>query len=123
MHHFQKNFGYIVLILVEIISYFALHVEDLEMFFMMWGLFYFALLIYNVFNVFADGSLNAVGGSLSGGASGAGKQVLDAKLAESLYSENKNDKREGGGLMDPSNMFFVFYTLINIIGYIIVMQK
>lgn len=123
MKFMKKRVGYLLLGAIEIIAYVYTKPNDLEMFFMGWGFFFFVLLVYNIFNVFADGSMSAIGGSLSGGASGAGRQVLDGKLAESLYSENKNDKREGGGLLDPSNIAFLILTLVNVVGYVIVMPK
>ena len=116
----KKYVGYLLLGVIEIIAYFYMMPHNLEMFFMGWGLFFFALLIYNIFNVFADGSMASVGDGFAGN---AGKQVLVSKLAESLYGENKNDKREGGGLLDPSNIFFLILTFINIVGYIKVMPK
>ncbi len=110
----KKYSGYLLLGIIEFIVYFYKPPHNLEMFFMGWGLFFFALLIYTIFNVFADGSMNAIG---------VEQKVLASKSKESLYKGNRNDKKEGSGFLDPANLIFLTLTAVNVVGYIVVMPK
>lgn len=109
---------FIILGVVEGLSYLYLKPSNYEVFFMGWSLFFLFLLIYNVFNVKSD-DIKSVGGLHSG----AGNPGLNLKLAEEASKNKLSNIKFGGGLLDPSNIQFVFLLVINIICYIRVMPQ
>ncbi|CAH2213905.1 hypothetical protein [Tepidibacter aestuarii] len=48
--------------LIELHFYFNNQPKNLELFFMVWGFIYLALLLYNIFNVKSDAGLIRIGG-------------------------------------------------------------
>lgn len=114
----KKAIWTIIFIVIECYSYFKIQPGNLELFFMIWGFIYLALLLFNIFNVKSDGGLIGIGGD---------DQTIYAnlagKMAEIEYGTEKNKQRTGGGLLDYMNLVYVFFIAINTIGYIIVMPK
>ena len=119
MREFIKRAIWIIIcILIELYSYFKNLPNDLELFFMIWGFVYLALLLFNIFNVKSDVGLIGIGGD---------DQTIYSNLAGAMaeieYGTKKNKQRTSGGLRDYMNLVYIFLIAINSIGYIIVMPK
>ncbi|CAH2213785.1 hypothetical protein [Tepidibacter aestuarii] len=108
----------IAFIAIELYFLFKSQPNDLELFFMVWGGIYLALLLFNIFNVKSDLGLIGIGGD---------DQTIYANLSGSMteieYGTKKNKQRTGGELLDYMNLVYIILILINSIGYIIVMPK
>lgn len=52
----------IIFIAIELYYYFKTKPDNLELFFMVWGFIYLALLLFNIFNVKSDIGLIGIGG-------------------------------------------------------------
>ena len=108
----------IIFIVIELYFYFKKQPDNLELFFMVWGVIYLALLIFNIFNVKSDVGLIGIGGD---------DQTIYANLtgamAEIEYGTKKNKQRTCGGLLYYMNLVYIILIAINSIGYIIVMPK
>lgn len=113
----KKLMGIIIFASIETYFYFKFKPKDLEMFFMIWGLISLILLLYNIFNVKYHGSrisVDTAGQSL-------GQSTGD--FLEKIYGTSKNKSRSLGGIKDPINLLYLFFVIVNVIGYVLVMPK
>lgn len=113
----KKSRGIFIFAAIETYFYFKFRPKDLEMFFMIWGFISLVLLLYNIFNVKYDGPMISVGSS-----SQSSTQSMGSFL-EKIYATDKNKTRNGGGILDPINLLYLFFVIANVIGYIFVMPK
>ncbi len=114
-----KYLRLLIFIALEVLNYWYFKVKNLEMFFFGWTLFYLFLLIYNVFNIVADGKSRSVGG---GGLYG-GNSALNELRAEEAFAGTTQQRRDGGGIKDPVNLLFLALFIANAVCYIVVMPK
>jgi len=112
------KFG-IIIFAVEVFFLYRSINHDLELFFMIWGFVFLAILIYNVFNIVSNGGVGAV---MSNNQYGQSSSLHGLFIEKSMGGDSSN-KRQGGGLLDPLNMVFALMVILNIVGYIIVMPK
>lgn len=113
----KRSLGLIIFAGIETYFYFKYKPKDLEMFFMIWGLIAIALLLYNIFNVKYDGPTMSVRNTINS---------LNQSMASSLektYEKDRKTTRSCGGIRDPINLIYLFFVILNVIGYIIVMPK
>lgn len=113
----KKFMGIIIFASIETYFYFKFKPRDLEMFFMIWGFISLTLLLYNIFNVKYDGPMISAGSS-----SQSSSQAMGSFL-EKIYGTQNNKTRSGGGIKDPINFLYLFFVIVNVIGYILVMPK
>lgn len=109
--------GIIVLPAIEAFFYFYYKPRDLEMFFMIWIFISLALILYNIFNVKSDYP------KIGMDSQNQPSSQLTISFLEQVYGTAKGKTRSFGGLLDPMNIFYLFFIVANIIGYIAVMPK
>lgn len=117
MRKFNKLFGILGFIAVEMFFYLRSDRDDLEMFFMTW-IFISAALILN--NTFIRGDRPAMLG-LGGNDSVKYAYLSSTFMEGKLNSGKKNKPSSLGGLFDFWNLIYLGFLMINIIGYIVVM--
>lgn len=108
----------IIFIIIEIFFYVVIKPKSLEMFFMIWAFISLIFLLYSIFNVNADGAYSDLGSTSKGNYAN-----MRGILIEREYKTEKDKKRNGGGLFDSMNLFYLCIFIINIIGYLLVMPK
>lgn len=101
--------------IVEFGAYILFKPQDLETFFFVWILIPFVFLILNVVNV----DIIDLGASMGTRQNNASQiNYLAAKAAEIMTHTNPRTQRIVGGILDPLNLTYILFILVNIIAMI-----
>lgn len=112
----KKFKGIIIFTAIETYFYLKFRPKNMEMFFMIWGLIAIALLLYNIFNVKYDVPMMSLGSKNS-------LPHFTGSFLEKIYAPDRKETRNRGGIRDPINLIYLFFVIVNVIGYILVMPK
>ena len=121
MKFIKNNSMVFVFIFFQFLTFILIKPEDLESFYMIWGIIFFFLFLYDIFNVTSDGSIGDIGGGNSGNA-GVSNSSQYSAMAQIMFSKGE-EKDKSSGIFNRVNLTFLLLAVLNIVFYIIVMSR
>ena len=113
----KKIIGIIIFAMVELFFFTRTEQSGYEMFFMVWGFIAIALLLNNIFIRAEHAPMIGLGGNDS-----TKYAYLAGAMMENTQEKAKKNRRSGG-LLSADNLVYLFFLLVNVIGYIVYMPK